>query len=157
MKFRFFSLLFFAALVSFFACGDRSGTADGQVVGSEENLDLNDFYAFYQRFHADTVYQKAHIIFPLKGLPREVDSATYARDDFFWQKEDWVVHKPFDFELSEFEREIKPFGPNMIQERISHKISGATMTRRFAKLADGDWHLIYYADLNWVTRPENGQ
>ena len=35
-----------------------------------------DFVAFYEKFHQDSAYQMAHIIFPLEGYPAQVDSAT---------------------------------------------------------------------------------
>lgn len=141
----------FVFTLSIVACSNK-GDQENVNILPEESIDLNDFYDFYQRFHNDSLFQMTHIIFPLKGLPREVDSTTYVKDDFVWTEEDWILHKSFDFEVSGFEREIKPFGPNMIQEKITHKKTGSGMTRRFAKLGDKDWNLIYYADFNFYTR-----
>ncbi|MBR9923247.1 MAG: DUF4348 domain-containing protein [Bacteroidetes bacterium] len=137
-------------LLFFLACGGEEAPQTSGEMPKAEEQDLGDFYAFYQRFHNDSLFQIEHIIFPLKGVPREVDSITLALDNFYWQKDEWIMHKPFDFQMSEFERDIQPFSENLIQERIIHTKTGSMITRRFAKLSGGEWHLIYYADLNFV-------
>jgi hypothetical protein len=146
-------LLILLALSLFGACQNNPSGNEVAVPLEDETIDLSDFYAFYQRFHSDSLFQINHIIFPLKGLPRDADSAMVAEGSYFWDRDSWAMHKPFDFELSEYEREIKPFRSNMIQERIIHGPTGTGMIRRFAKLSDGEWHLIYYSDMNRLEQP----
>lgn len=113
-------------------------------------VNLEDFYQFYQKFHRDTLYQLDHITFPLKGLPAHADSATLARDDYFWNADQWTYHRPVDFETSDFVRDLRPVNEEMIVEYIRHKNGQMGMTRRFAKIA-GEWYLIYFADLNQLS------
>lgn len=105
------------------------------------------FTEFYQRFHADSLFQIEHIVFPLQGLPDDADSLTIVTDNFRWQMEDWRMQRPFDFEMSDFRREILPVNENMVVEKIVHTSGEMGMVRRFAKVA-GEWHLIYYAGMN---------
>ena len=147
-----FLLLLGLSTSLFTACNKNEGATDSD---DQSSIDLSEFYAFYQQFHADSLFQMSRIIFPLEGLPREVDSLTAAKGEFRWQSEDWIMHKPFDFEMSEFKREITPYGPTMIQERIVHKTTGTGMIRRFSKLG-GEWHLIYFSDMNMLARPGQG-
>ncbi len=106
-----------------------------------------DFLAFYQRFHQDSLFQMEHIAFPLPGLPDRADSLTLSRNDFRWERHNWRMHRPFDFELGDFRRTFIPFNENMVEERILHRNGRYAMVRRFARMG-GEWHLIYYAGLN---------
>ena len=108
---------------------------------------LQDFPAFYERFHSDSTFQLDRITFPLQGLPERADSTILARNNFRWSKESWKIQKPFDLSNSEFEQEFLPLSDDLIIEKLSHKKWGLAITRRFARLDDG-WHLIYYSGLN---------
>jgi hypothetical protein len=110
---------------------------------------LQDFPAFYERFHEDSTFQLERITFPLQGLPERADSITLARNNFRWSKESWIIQQPFDLSNSEFEQEFLPISDDLIIEKLSHKKWGLAITRRFARLDDG-WHLIYYSGLNKV-------
>ncbi len=107
------------------------------------------FEEFYKRFHEDTDYQIAHITFPLEGLPSHADVETITTNDFKWEKEDWEVHRPFNFENSDFVREVIPFGDDLMVEKIIHKSGEYGTIRRFARLGE-EWYLIYYAGLNRI-------
>ncbi len=91
-----------------------------------------DFLNFYDRFHQDSSFQINRISFPLpqqkSGIP--------------WDKERWILHKPFTNLGNEYLRSYANF-EGIINERIIHKSGLFEMNRRFAKLS-GDWHLIYY-------------
>ena len=106
----------------------------------------SDFLAFYQRFHDDSLYQLEHIIFPLQGIPAEADSATILDGKFRWQKENWVMHHPFENAEGQFARSLKKISDEMVIENIT--VAGQYgMQRRFSKSGD-DWYLIYYAGMN---------
>ncbi|MBK7409201.1 MAG: hypothetical protein IPL49_06650 [Saprospirales bacterium] len=145
MRYLIVSLLFAATLLV--AC--RPSSAPQEPAESEPAIDISDFYSFYNRFHLDSAYQMAHIIFPLEGLPPNVDSATLAGGNFHWQPEDWNLHQPVDYETSEFRREIKPVSEELVVEKIIHRSGQAGMLRRFAKI-EGEWYLIYFADMNRI-------
>lgn len=107
------------------------------------------FDDFYKRFHSDSVYQIEHILFPLQGLPAEADSATLVDGNFYWQKDDWKMHKAFDTEDNAFQVELQAVTDNVYEELIFHKLSGYAMIRRFAKVNE-DWYLTYYSGMNKV-------
>ena len=107
-----------------------------------------DFRAFYESFHTDSIYQMKHIVFPLKGLPSNVDSAMIAKDTFHFRANDWMMHRSVDFSKGEFVQIITPMGDIMVTERIIKSDNSFGIERRFAKLGDGQWSLIYYVAPN---------
>lgn len=131
-------------LILFFACKNQTkeatqNTADGSLPEG--------FTEFYQRFHSDSAFQMAHIIFPLEGLPHQADAETISSAEFRWQAEDWKMMRPVDWQMSEYQREIVPLNSTLILERIVNPDNNIGMVRRYAIIGD-EWHLIYYAGLN---------
>ncbi|MEZ5057070.1 MAG: hypothetical protein R2879_08535 [Saprospiraceae bacterium] len=132
-------------LLFIFSCSsERKSTP---VESGSGLTNLEDFNAFYMRFHRDTAYQAAHITFPLEGLPANADSLTFSSNDFKWNRSDWKYHQLLDDE--EFTRNFLILNEKMVSESIRLKNSNLGLVRRFAKM-DGDWYLIYYAGLNQV-------
>jgi hypothetical protein len=129
----------------FFACKNEQKASDADIAEAPE-LPAG-FSDFYQQFHSDSLYQVAHIVFPLEGLPNNADSATVASKTFRWTPENWLMQKQFDFQVSEYKREIVPLTESIVMERILHKSGQFGMVRRFA-IVGGEWHLIYYAGVN---------
>lgn len=109
----------------------------------------DDFSNFYIRFHEDSLYQINHISWPLEGLPAKLDSI--AGQDFKWQKEDWVLHRPFDPTSQTYVRSFDKISPDVIVEYIQDRNGQFGMMRRFARLGD-DWNLIYYVAMNRLKR-----
>ncbi|MBK9736697.1 MAG: hypothetical protein IPO92_17760 [Saprospiraceae bacterium] len=105
-----------------------------------------EFKQFYDAFSTDSVYQMEHIIFPLEGARRLIDSLDKADPDFRWQKENWVLHKQYDDMNGTFSREMLDLSGSIIIERISDNSGKYSMERRFGKLSSG-WHLIYYKEM----------
>ncbi|MFQ5445864.1 MAG: hypothetical protein ACE5FF_02925 [Saprospiraceae bacterium] len=138
----------FFALVLFLACKNKP--QEPAAAAAAPALPEG-FTEFYRRFHADSVYQMAHIVFPLQGLPGNADSLTIAQDNYHWQPENWKMMRPFDFQMSDFRRELHPVNENMVVERIVHKSGEFGMVRRFAKVA-GEWNLIYYTGMNRLAK-----
>jgi hypothetical protein len=143
---RILLLLFASSLI--LSCSSNSGSQPPQ---SSSDIDLNEFYAFYHNFHIDSAFQMAHINFPLQGLPANADSHTIASGNFLWQEDEWRLHRPVDYENSEYQREIIPLSEDVVVEKITHRNGQTGMLRRFARMGD-DWYLIYFADLNRIKR-----
>jgi hypothetical protein len=139
--------LFFILAVLLGSCGQSSPPASEAAIPA-------DFMEFYQRFHQDSAYQVSHIIFPLEGLPDHADSLTIVSGTFRWQQEGWLMQRSFDFEMSNYVRDLQSPADNVIQERIVHKNGLTGMVRRFARLGD-EWYLIYYAGINLISKPGN--
>jgi hypothetical protein len=145
----FMSILFLGAVTIWVSCKNEQPAPPPppSVSATDQDSLMEDFYAFYRAFHQDSAFQMAHILWPLKGLPKQVDSATLAANNFYWTPDNWRIHRPVDFEVSEFKRELTPVGSGLIIERIVHKQGGFGMVRRFS-IIDDEWHLIYFSDLN---------
>lgn len=145
-------LLFLLLLVSLLlaACQPNEQPSEAQSVPPvmPHSADIpDDFLEFYRNFHHDQEYQLNHIIFPLKGLPQDADSATIVNDNYFYEKESWTYHKPYDYETGDFTRKFVRYTDELIAEHILHRKNGLGILRRYAKLGD-EWFLIYYAALN---------
>ncbi len=110
------------------------------------------FAEFYDQFHQDSLYQVEHIMFPLAGFPADADSVDLSNNQFRWQKEGWVLHRPFDDMDGQFERELLVLNDDMIVEEIKGVQADYGMQRRFSRLSDG-WFLIYYAGMNKFAAP----
>ena len=133
MRFLILILTLFAGL----ACNNSENSA------TTENGLPSDFEKFYNRFHEDTTFQIDHITFPLAGSPAMIDTLVVSDIPFFWERDSWEYHKPYD-PSSRFDRSFVVLGPELINERYSHRELPLIMERRFAKTSDG-WRLIYYA------------
>jgi len=104
----------------------------------------DDFHTFYDQYHSDSVFQLKRTLFPLIGLTVSDDSTKIA-EEVMWQKEDWVLHKPFNDQNGTFERTFTNIG-GIITEKISANEGMFTIEKRYAKLSE-EWHLIYYQEL----------
>ena len=109
--------------------------------GQEINIP-SDFYDFYKKFHNDSLYQLAHIIFPLEGIPAE-DSLK--NDQFRWTKEKWRLHRPFDDMGGTYKRSLYDIN-SVIIEKISDQSGSYTMERRWVKMGN-EWTMIYYKEM----------
>ncbi len=114
---------------------------------------LGDFESFYEKFHADSLYQIEHISFPLQGLPTFADSAVLADREYYWSKDLWVMHKKPELDTSGYQRELSSFGSSVIVERLINPVQSVFMERRFSKIGD-QWYLIYYSGLNAYVKKE---
>ena len=106
-----------------------------------------DFVTFYEKFHQDSAYQMAHIIFPLEGYPAQVDSATIAEGTFRWYAESWRMHKMAGFTSSDFTRTFEQTLPGIVNETVLQNGTPFGMFRRYYKRGD-EWFLIMYSDMN---------
>ncbi len=132
----------------------KSEQTQKEVPSAQPNDQLpTDFLTFYEQFHTDSAFQLNHIVFPLEGLPANVDSLTVANRSFRWQRDNWVLHRSFD-ELEEgFNKTYNMVSDEMIIEDITHQSGQYGMQRRFAKYEEG-WFMIYYAAMNELAQQE---
>jgi len=124
---------------------------------SKENAEVVDtlpvdFVSFFDRFHADSLYQMEHIIFPLEGLPNAQNSSdTVVTERYFWQREDWIKHNRFTDPSGAFEHWYEVIDPRVIEHWVRMKGTTMVIRRRFAKMGE-EWFLIYYAGLRPLTK-----
>ena len=140
-KEKFFILLI--SLISFLACKQKVDTNTTEMKPLPE-----DFRTFYEKFHTDSMYQISHISFPLKGLPSNADSSVLRQDTFHFRANDWQMHRSVDFSTGEFVQSIAQIGDIIVTEHIIKSDNTFGIERRFAKLSDGQWYLIYYVAPN---------
>lgn len=134
-----------------FSCGGGSSeqTFKNSVFDLESTVPT-DFMDFYVKFCQDSVFQMEHIQFPLKGMPAmAVEISQDSINNFYWQEEEWTVHKPFVGDEEEYLKEFQKISDNLISEYIIERKMGYGMERRFSKLG-GTWYLIYYMDMNKI-------
>ena len=135
------------SILLFFCCTNGSKESTGTSSSTSDEALPDGFAAFYQQFHYDSAFQMEHIIFPLEGLPDNADAETIQSGNFRWEKENWHLMQPVDYQMSEYQRDFIPLTKEMVMERIIHKGGEFGMVRRFAVIS-GEWHLIYYAGVN---------
>lgn len=107
-----------------------------------------DFISFYERFHRDSVYQMAHIQFPLDGLPSQADSSMTGL--YKYTVDNWTFQTLKGFNETDFIRRFEIPIPELVNESIIQKGVGFGTYRRFYKRS-GEWKLIYYSDVNKIS------
>lgn len=130
--------IIFFGLFTLFACNQKS---PDRAINVSDHLPSS-FLSFYEKFHSDSIYQMNHILFPLEGLPSDEVTAG-SMDEFKWEKENWLLHRPFDDMGGTFNRSFLNFNNIIIEKIVS---SGETygMERRYTQ-QEGKWMLIYYS------------
>ena len=123
----------------------KKSSPDIVTTSSLPAYESEEFLEFYDRFGQDSLFQLAHIQFPLEGIAAAKDSMPPPPPDFKWQKEDWVIHKPYNDMDGSFTRQFMSVG-TIVSEIIADKSGQFSMERRFGKIA-GEWHLIYYREM----------
>ena len=123
-------------VITAFSCKNK-----GSETTATEIAIPDDFYAFYDQFHSDSMYQMQHIIFPLDGIPAEENLRS---GDWNWKKDDWVMHRPFDSKGT-FKQQWYSIN-SIIIEKISDSSGRFTMERRWARMGE-EWNLIFYKEM----------
>ena len=98
------AIICIGALLAFFSIGCHAAADQNGDNSPEAGDELPaDFVQFFDRFHADSTYQLAHIIFPLLGIPGQADTLADPKS-YRWQKENWSLHRPFNSSNGTFQR-----------------------------------------------------
>lgn len=111
----------------------------------------SDFQQFYAKFHTDSLYQIAHINWPLPG--QDVVQSDSMHADLVhkdWQLAEWRMHRAVDFSAGEYEQELQLLGDVMVIERIRSAGTNYGLERRFVKRPNGEWELIYYSYMHEI-------
>ncbi len=149
MKFFFASL---ALAFLLFSCQNQSAPS---ISTSQSDAATNgevpaDFEMFYRRFLSDSVFQVAHIVWPVQGQRLETlaDSSASQLQQHNWTLAEWVMHRPVDYSEGHYARELEMLGDLIVIERIRVKAANYGIERRFARQPDsGEWALIYYSSI----------
>ncbi len=139
---RIFVLL--CVVFALFSCGNEN---------QEENLSAElpaDFAEFYKRFHSDSLYQMAHVQFPVQGLPTDVQSDGTRNGILFHTREEWKMHRPLTRNSGFLKKQIL-VNDDLIEEAIVDEKGLFGMKRRFAKFGN-EWYLIYYSGMNHIAQ-----
>ena len=108
-----------------------------------------DFMAFYQKFHQDSVFQMAHIHWPLSGEKSvEETNQGLPSQPFEYLPADWRLQHLVDFAQGDFIQQLQNVGEVMVIEKIRTSVGNFGLERRFARTTDGSWELIYYSDMH---------
>ncbi len=143
-------LILFTALICVFFFFKKIQSNSKDIPDVLVNEDLyesslpNDFHTFYNQYHTDSLFQMERTVFPLKGLAKSTDSTKIA-EEIMWQKNNWILHRPYDSQNGTFERTFTNI-EGIISEKISANNGFFTLEKRYVKLS-GEWHLIFYQEL----------
>jgi len=135
----------FAVFISILMLGCKP---DKKLSTQESNTLPADFISFYEKFHRDSVFQMAHIQFPLDGLPSQADSTMTGL--YKYTPENWTFQTLKGFNETDFTRRFESPIPELVNESIIQKGVGFGTYRRFYKRS-GEWKLIYYSDVNKIS------
>lgn len=126
------------------ACKSKKTNEQNATVEQENVVALErGFVEFYEQFHMDSMFQLDHVLFPLTNQTDEPVTE--------WNKENWIIHKPFNSFDNLYKREFEVFG-TIVEETIIDANGFFKMVRRYAKISD-KWQLIFYK----VTSPKSAQ
>ena len=126
----------------------KNAQAKEVVISAEQAQTLPaDFLEFYKKFHSDSLYQMAHIQFPLEGYPSQADEKTVAEGTFRWTADKWLMHRMEGFSDTLFTRKFESPLPEMVTEILKQRNTPFAMYRRFYKRGN-EWMLIFYSDMN---------
>ena len=138
----------FGAFAVFFACKQPATAPQVESIATSDTQMPADFSAFYDKFHSDSLYQIAHISWPLQGDKSEqIDSTHYQKKETTWEQGNWRMHRPVDYRSGDYKRQVQMLGDGLLIEYITITAGGYGIERRFAKQPDGEWNLIYYSDM----------
>ncbi|MFN0014053.1 MAG: DUF4348 domain-containing protein [Saprospiraceae bacterium] len=143
--------LIFICVLALVACRDKNpapaqAEQPTQAQGDQEPADFSEFY---HKFHTDSLFQIAHISWPLQGLTTvRKDNNQQQPQAIYWEKATWTMHRPVNFATGEFKRSLQVLGNELVVEQISYAAASYGLERRFVRGDNGEWELIYYADMH---------
>jgi len=147
-------ILIYICIFAIAACGNKAPSSSNTPAQPDQTAQIQgdqlpaDFNEFYEKFHTDSLYQMAHISWPLQGQTTvQADSSRQERQAIYWEKADWRMHRPVNFNSGEFQRKLQVLGDELVVEHISYAAANFGLERRFVRSSQGDWELIYYSDM----------
>jgi hypothetical protein len=144
------SLFFLACKSRLSNPGNTPASPDQTTTAATVNLPAG-FMEFYTKFHEDSLYQIAHINWPLQGETSvQTDSTHYAKKNIAWELKNWRMHRPVDFSTGDFKRDFQVLADIMVIEKIRYKAANYGLERRFSQDEKKEWNLIYYSDIQEI-------
>jgi hypothetical protein len=139
-------------MIGLLSCRPKADTQHGldtEFKEGQNEFDLlpESFKHFYSEFHKDSLFQIAHVTFPLEGLPDLTDPEYIGDEKFFWSADQWRFHNAMNSDNPKFKVSYTNMGNVLIIETVTDIKYDLTMIRRFA-FSNGQWALIYYAGMN---------
>ena len=134
MRITFISILI--AVLAFFSCKNRSSEHANTPAQAEQTSSTagnlpESFNSFYEKFHRDSLFQVAHVIWPLKGEKSiNTDSSTTEVREYSWTPETWIMHHPIDYTNDDYVREVSMLADFMVIEIIKTRMYGYGIERR---------------------------
>jgi len=133
-------------IVLCFSCKEQTKPSNN-TLANQPSLSP-DFTEFYEQFHKDSLFQVAHVSFPLAGKKGATDNP----DNVIWTAEEWRMHKLLK-DSDTKTHDFKIITSTLLEEYILTNNGLFGMVRRFSKMSDG-WQLIYYEELNNMDKME---
>jgi hypothetical protein len=138
-----------------FSCTNRgaregnNSTGQDQLIKTTAAVDLPaGFLDFYKKFHEDSLYQIAHITWPLQGESSvPVDSTHNEKRLTSWELKNWKMHHLVDFSSGDFRQDFQTVGDVLVIEKIGYRAANFGLERRFALNDKNEWELIFYSDI----------
>jgi hypothetical protein len=135
-------------LLMLVACKGRNEAPNSTVQAEQSEPLPADFDAFYQKFHSDSLFQMEHIAWPLAGRKGTLGDSTQVSVAHTWSRDTWLMHRNTGLNPDEFLQKFFPIGEVIVIEKIYARGGPYGLEKRYARQTDGQWALIYYADLH---------
>ena len=108
----------------------------------KKKVKVEDFDKFYDRFHADSAFQRSRIKFPLKGASTNIDKSTP------WTPQNWQMLRTRIYDVDKNQYKVKY---TKTETSFTQKVwvdgGGFSNECRF-ELIGGKWFLVYMNDEN---------
>ncbi len=141
-----YTILIVTAVALVSACQQNKTTPQaGETMETSGDLPVG-FEDFYQKFLTDSLYQIAHITWPLQGVKTiQVDSVTPGITENYWNLNEWRMHRLDLIKTGEYKRTFSTVGDFMVIEKVRALSVPYGIERRYSKQSTGEWELIFYA------------
>ncbi|TAF09524.1 MAG: DUF4348 domain-containing protein [Flavobacteriia bacterium] len=136
----YFKTLIIAITLFLYNCDKRELNTISKV--DTEEILIEDFDEFYDKFHKDSIFQMSRINFPLDGI--KVDSDVEKK----WSKMNWTVLKTkiYEVDTTEFKIQYKKANDSFYQ-KFWIENSGFWGEYKF-RLIGNKWYLVYAVEQN---------
>ncbi len=136
------NIYFTLIILLLIACNGKSRQNSATVLQSDSIAQIDDttddFNAFYARFISDSVFQKQHIVFPLKDAIVECNSVvTLTAQNWIFDSHDIRIYDKASDTLSIKQTQTQ------CHFTLERKETGILYEMKFEKRPQG-WYLVYY-------------
>jgi len=144
---RLIIILMAALSVVQISCGGGSGSIADPHPTEFSDLPA-DFRAFYDKFHEDSLYQTAHIEWPLRGEKAEAQGdGTPKKVLAMWEPSNWTMQRRPDMKDAGLKRSTETLDDLLVIERLQYPMVNYGLERHFYKDENKEWKLIFYSEM----------